>query len=210
MPSNSKFHAVNKKIAIVAAVAVVAVAALSFFGNLLGGKSGHGTAHDVAQTLEEPLNDIYANGFDDESLNGFAEALVDELPSDVVDAELQKSGMTKDEAVEEIASSISSSMSSMSSVKSCLDKMEIKTSIRLGDELDSSAIDDINEKLEDYDIYDSVAEGYKIGADVTVKALEDLPALSKGETKTNSVSNIGAEAIKIGDKWYLWSPELNW
>lgn len=206
----SKLNVVNKKIAMVAVAAVLVVIALSFLGNLLGGKSGRGTANDVAQTLEEPLNNVYASGLDDESLNTFAETLVDELPSEVVDTELQKSGMTKDEAVGMVASQMSSSMGSMSSLKSYLDKMQIETSIKLTDELDSDAIDDINKKLEEYGLYDSVTEGYKIGADVTVTALEDLPALSKGETKTNSVSNLGAEAIKVDGRWYLWSPQLNW
>lgn len=199
----------NKKLVpVIVAVAIVVIAI--FVVSNITGSGGHGSAEEVSQTLETPLNKVYSSGMDEDSVRELVEAFVDGFPSKVMDAELKKSGMTRDDFTEECLSEFKSALGSMSSIASYLDKMQIKAAVKIRDSLDSDDIENINDKLDEYDIQERVTNGYKIGADVTVTALDDLPALSKGETKTNSISNLGIYAIQLGGKWYLWMPQFSW
>ena len=134
----------------------------------------------------------------------------DGFPPEVINAELQKSNMTKEDAIDMAEDAFRYGIGSVYSVADYLDKMDVNATIKLGDQLDSDDIDSINGKISEYDIDDQVTAGYKLGADVTVTALDDLPALKKGETKSSDVASLGIYTIKIGNRWYLWMPQFNW
>lgn len=213
VPSSQPIHKVqfNKKLVPLVVAAVVVVIAICAFGNFFGGgDGGRGTANEMAQTLNGPLNKVYSSGADEDSIREFAEAYIDGFPPEVINAELQKSNMTKDDIIDMAEDAFKYGVGSASSVADYLDKMDVDATIKLGDQLDSDDIDNINDKISEYDIEDRVTAGYKLGANVTVTALDDLPVLKRGETKSRDVASLGIYTIKIGKKWYLWMPQFNW
>lgn len=213
VPSSQPIHKIqfNKKLVLLVVAVVIVVIAICAFGNFVGGgDSGRGTASEMAQTLNGPLNKVFSSGADEDSIREFAEAYIDGFPPEVINAELQNSNMTKEDIIDMAEDAFRYGMGSVSSVADYLDKMDVNATIKLGDQLDSDDVDSINDKISEYGIDDQVTVGYKLGADVTVTALDDLPALKKGETKSSDVANLGIYTIKIGNRWYLWMPQFDW
>lgn len=211
--SSQSIHKVqfNKKLVLLVVAAVIVIIAICAVGNFAGaGDGGRGTANEMAQTLNDPLNKVFSSGADEDSIRELAEAYIDGFPPEVINAELQKSNMTKEDAIDMAEDAFRYGMGSVSSVADYLDKMDVNATIKLGDQLDSDDVDSINDKISEYGIDDQVTVGYKLGADVTVTALDDLPALKKGETKSSDVTNLGIYTIKIGNRWYLWMPQFDW
>lgn len=209
VPSPQSIHKVqfNKKLVLPVVASMLVVIAICVFGNFIGGgDGGRGTANEMAQTLNGPLNKVFSSGADEDSIREFAEAYIDGFPPEVINAELQKSNMTKEDIIDMAEETFKHGMGSVSSVADYLDKMDVNATIKLGDQLDSDDVDSINDKISEYGIDDQVTAGYKLGADVTVTALDDLPALKKGEAKSSDVASLGVYTIKIGSKWYLWMP----
>lgn len=177
---------------------------------------GYSTAEQAAQTLEIPLNDIYANltsvlanGANDKSIRAYATTFCDGFPPAVIDAIADEEGVTKDGLVEITAESMSSAVPFTESDLEYLDKLSISAAVKLTDQLDAGHLDEVNEVLDRCGLTERATDGYKVGETVTFRALDGSLSSDGNESESYDVSDTTIEVIQIADRWYLWSSALN-
>lgn len=206
-PPKKPFHVTRgMTIGILAVAAVAVVAIVLAVTGVFGGGGGHSNAQTVADRMGDLYNNLLSSDFDSQAFEDFGEGLLDLMPTDVVDQELEKSGITREDAIDTIGSVFGGSMQYYGSMLSgYADTFDITFDVSLGSQLSSDDIDDIN------DTFDSkgygnlkVTDGYSLEGEVSVTFNKDFQNYSAGESRSEDMGDLGMCAIKIGNSWYLW------
>lgn len=186
-------------------VAVVVVAAVLVISNLIGGR---GSAQEIADELTASSQRVFDEGFSDDSVREYAAVFVDAMPPEGLEMLIEEGLVdSREGAIELVGESLLNSLSGQDSVFS---KVDIEMKIVVGDEVDADYLDRVNEQFESHGKSIRATEGYILGGEVTITALEDVGALDVGQTTTQSMGNTGYTAIKIGSEWYVWMTAVNW
>ena len=191
--------------AILVAVVAIVVAVIVMGG--LGSGGGRPTSGQLAQDLSTSYSRLFSSGFSDSALTTVCNDMIDMMPSEAVDAALEKAGITDRSDVSELLGGYLSS-SSYSSYASYLEKLSIDCSFFVGDEISSSKLNSINSDLQNAGVNLRVSTGNNLGMNMSVTALEDIQGVSKGESRTQTIDNTGLLAVNIDGKWYLWGDSM--
>lgn len=186
------------------AVIAVVVIVLSLTGVFGGGSTN--SPEGIADRTETLYNDLMNSDFDADAFTQFGTGLLDMMPSEVVDEMVDVQGYSsRQELAEYVGDTIGGTLSSYGSMISAyLDYFTISVDVSLGDQLDSSEIDDLNSEFS-YNGFDlTVTEGYELDGSVTVTLNEDIAGYSAGEEISQDMGSLGMYAVKIGNSWYIW------
>lgn len=186
-------------------VAVVVVAAVLVISNLIGGR---GSAQEIADELAVSCQRIFDERFSYDSVRDYSVAVVDAMPPEGLDMLLEEGSIdSREEAIEKVGDDL---LDSLSGQESMFDKVDIQMRVVVGDEVDADYLERVNEQFESHGKSIEVTEGYLLGSEITITAREDVGVLEAGQTTTQEVGNTGNTAIKIGNKWYVWTTAVNW
>lgn len=186
-------------------IAAVVVAAVLLVSNVIGGR---GTAQELADELTASSQRVIDESLSDDSVREYAAAFVDAMPPEGLEMLIEEGLVdSRGEAIEQVGEGLLNSLSGQETV---FHKADVEIKIVVGDEVDADYLDRVNEQFESHGKSIGATEGYILGGEVTITALEDVGVLETGQTATQSLDNTGYTAIKIGNKWYVWMAGANW
>lgn len=178
---------------IVAAVAVVAVVALVIFGitRCVGGGS-KGSAQGVANSIDAAYTKVFDGNFSSDSITAAVDQLMGLMPPEAVNSMMDESGISR----EELRDQIQSAFGPIDQYTAYLSLVDFDLEVKLGDKLESSELDSIDSRLEDFDVSSSASEGYHVSLAVEVSAM--------GQSYNEEMDESGMYIIHLDDGWYLW------
>lgn len=200
-PAKKPFQVTRGMTIGILAVAVVAVVAivLAVTGVFGGGGAGESSANGVADRLGGVYNNLLQSDFDSDAFESFGNGLLDLLPEQLVDGQLESMGYdSREEFSETLGQNYGYGMSYYSDD---LSYMTIEIDVTLGDKLDGSRLYNVNTYLEQYGL--EATDGYLLEATLTATLTEDYNGFSAGEQQSQETST-GMAAIEIDGRWYLY------
>ena len=170
---------------------------------LLSSGEGASSIDELVDALNYATQQLFDGRFTSSATLTYAEALVDLMPSEVVDALADYRGFAdRDEFVEQVADDTGELDES---VTDYFDIADFELSMSVGDQLDSDYIESVNEIFQDTLGLDlEVEEAYSLPGTMTITLTEDVDTAKAGESVTQSYS-LGVAAIEIDGRWYLWT-----
>lgn len=196
---SAKLRALPKWIYIVvAAVVVIAIVCFAVMGL-------RGSAHNSPEaTVESAVNSISSLDFN---------AVIDLFPPEVIDAQLEESGMTREELLETLEESMTYSFSMLSS--SDLEGLDVDNVEELVSATNLKITPTIvNVETCDYSDLNSIRESYVdmvdgASGDAITEAAEvtfdmNISASYNGQDYNETQEGMTWDVVKIGGSWYLW------
>jgi hypothetical protein len=199
----------GKRSLLILVVAAVAIVAVVIFGvtQCFGG-GGKRSAQDLVDGLTPLYQRVFDDGFSDESVDAFAEAVFDAMPPEAIESVIEEGVVDdREELIDQFGDGF---FAATSGAESVYDKLDVDVQMTIGDEIDDDVIDSLNEEFKDNDLSLEVTEAYAIGVDMTMTAREDVGTIEAGESTSREIGNMGYMAVKIGNGWYVWMRGLSW
>lgn len=192
-----KRRCIAMPVAAIICMLVIMAAALRIF---VFPKGGYTFDFDAYQCLEEPLEELYQDGFSDAAFRRYEAAVLAVLPKGVdidqinvnTDTLLSSSQELRD-LVESVKADGSDSPLSF--------YVDLNSSV---DEISNDMLAKIESEMRSLGVDKDVGAGYKIELKVTVDTYRDTPLIKDDQNKVFDVKDIGVYTIEIGDRWYLW------
>lgn len=163
-------------------------------------KGGYAFDFDAYQCLEEPLEELYQDGFSDAASGQYEAAVLAALPKgvdidrvDVSTDTLLSSSQELRDLVESVTTDESDSPLSF--------YVDLNSSV---DEKGNDMLAKIESEMRSLGVDKDVGTGYKIELKVNVDTCKDTPLIKDDQNKVFDVKDIGVYTIEIGDRWYLW------
>lgn len=163
-------------------------------------KGGYAFDFDAYQCLEEPLEELYQDGFSDAASGQYEAAVLAALPEgvdidrvDVSTDTLLSSSQELRDLVESVTTDESDSPLSF--------YVDLNSSV---DEIGNDMLAKIESEMRSLGVDKDVSTGYKIELKVNVDTYKDTPLIKDDQNKVFDVKDIGVYTIEIGDRWYLW------
>ncbi len=175
------------KLGIIGAVAVIAVAAI-IFGIVSCVSGGRGSAQSIADGVNSAFTKMVDGDFSSSAVTDGMNALIDLMPQEAINQELQDQGMTR----EDLTKQLSSQLGSLDQLSSVMSMVDISISTSVGDPLTADELEDVNDDLGKYGL--TVTEGNRIVLTMGISAL--------GQSQNQDMDEFCA--VKIGGSWYLW------
>lgn len=200
-PAKKPFQVTRGMTIGILAVAVVAVVAivLAVTGVFGGGGAGESSANGVADRLGGLYNNLVQSDFDSEAFESFGNGMLDLLPEQLVDGQLESMGYdSREDFSEDIGEQYGYGMSYYGNV---LSYMTIEFDITTGDALDDTQLYNINTQLEQYGL--EATSGFLLEASISATLTEDYNGYSAGEQESTETST-GMAAVEIDGRWYLY------
>lgn len=184
-------------VAAIICMLVIVIAALRVF---VFPKGGYAFDFDAYQCLEEPLEELYQDGFSDAASGQYEAAVLAALPKgvdidrvDVSTDTLLSSSQELRDLVESVTTDESDSPLSF--------YVDLNSSV---DEIGNDMLAKIESEMRSLGVDKDVGTGYKIELKVNVDTCKDTPLIKDDQNKVFDVKDIGVYTIEIGDRWYLW------
>ena len=162
----------------------------------------HSSAESIAAEVTESFAPVVDAGFSSDAVNEWMGGILDLMPPDLIDAALEESGMSRSEFSDYMGDMFSSS--GVESLGPVLEYMDMDIVFSVGEAMDASDIDEINDLLDDAGVGSEVSSGYKLSMEITAMLLEDMGGMAAGESQTQSQDESGFAAIEIDGAWYVW------
>lgn len=200
-PAKKPFQVTRGMTIGILAVAVVAVVAivLAVTGVFGGGGAGESSANGVADRLGGLYNNLVQSDFDSDAFESFGNGMLDLLPEQLVDGQLESMGYdSREDFSEDIGEQYGYGMSYYGNV---LSYMTIEFDITTGDALDDTQLYNINTQLEQYGL--EATSGFLLEASISATLTEDYNGYSAGEQESTKTST-GMAAVEIDGRWYLY------
>ncbi|WP_455137916.1 zinc-ribbon domain-containing protein [Thermophilibacter sp.] len=175
------------RLGIIGAVVVIAVAAI-IFGIVSCVSGGHGSAQGIADGVNSAFGKMIDSDFSSSSVTEGMNALIDLMPQEVIDQELQQQGMTRDD----LTQMLESQLGGLDQLSSYMGMVDMSVSTSVGDPLDADELEDVNDDLGEYGL--AATEGNRIVVSMQISAL--------GQSQNQDMDELCA--VKIGGSWYLW------
>lgn len=178
------------KLGIIVVVALAVVGAIIFGVVSCVGGNAHASAQSVADSLDAAMSKMIDNDFSSEAITGAMNDLVDLMPEEAVNQELQEQGMTREDLTEQLQSSLG--FADVEQIQDYMSMVDMTADTSVGDPLSADELDDINDGLGEYGL--TATEGNRLVMSMEVSAM--------GQTQSQDVDTMCA--VKIDGSWYLW------
>ena len=195
--STGKRRRIAMPVAAIICMLVIVIAALRVF---VFPKDGYAFDSDAYQCLEEPLEELYQDGFSDAASGQYGAAVLAALPKGVDIDRVDVSTDTLLSSSQELRDLVGSVTTGESDSPLSF-YVDLNSSV---DEMGNDMLAKIESEMRSLGVDKDVGTGYKIELRVTVDTCKDTPLIKDDQNKVFDVKDIGVYTIEIGDRWYLW------
>ena len=195
--STRKRRRIAVPVAAIICILVIVIATLRVF---VFPRGGFAFDSDACRCLEDPLEELYQEGFSDAASGQYEAAVLAALPEGVNSDQVNVSTDTLLSSSQELRDLVESVKADGSDSPLSF-YVDLNSSM---DELSNDMLAKIENEMRSLGVDKDVDTGYKAELKVTVDTYKDTPLIKDNQNKVFDIKDIGVYVIEIGDRWYLW------